>query len=201
MKIYKVGDKSKGLCEQCKKLVSTTFKIKEVPLSSGKKKVSDLLVAVCDRCEHVVSIPQQSSIRIKETLAKDKKPLEVRVPQHLLDVLYVTSASFGIGSPGMLKDVLIRYYITSASKNKRILKSIKALSTSEFTKGAANTRISLKLNEALSKEFNRLINEANLTQTQFIKGLIALINKSILEEKAQSSKLRDEIEKVFLASA
>jgi len=41
MKIFKLGEKSKGVCNDCKKVVPTTFKLCTVPLSSGKGSVDD----------------------------------------------------------------------------------------------------------------------------------------------------------------
>lgn len=69
MEIFKLGEKSKGVCNDCKKVVPTTFKLCTVPLSSGKGNVSDILAATCDKCDHVVSTPQQYSSRIKEALS------------------------------------------------------------------------------------------------------------------------------------
>ena len=69
MEIFKLGEKSKGVCNDCKKVVPTTFKLCTVPLSSGRGTVDNSLAATCDKCDHVVSIPQQSSSRIKEALS------------------------------------------------------------------------------------------------------------------------------------
>jgi RNase P subunit RPR2 len=73
MKIYHVGEKSKGLCKNCKKLVPTTFKICSVPLSSEESRVDNILAAKCDLCDHIVSIPQQSATSIEEHLKEISK--------------------------------------------------------------------------------------------------------------------------------
>jgi len=65
MKIYTVGEKSKAICDSCGQLRVTTFKERMVPLSSGKGNTPNILVAVCDTCDGVVSIPQQSAPRIR----------------------------------------------------------------------------------------------------------------------------------------
>jgi hypothetical protein len=67
MKLHNIGDKSQALCSFCKTRRTTTFAERDVPLSSGKGRVRDLLVAVCDTCDHVVAIPQQSVPRIKDS--------------------------------------------------------------------------------------------------------------------------------------
>ncbi len=60
MKLYKVGDKSRAICPQCEQIRSPTFAERDVPLSSGTGMVHDVLVGVCDVCDTVVSVPQQS---------------------------------------------------------------------------------------------------------------------------------------------
>lgn len=65
MTTFNVGDKSKAICYQCKKMVTTTFKILDVPFSDGIGKAYDVLAGVCDCCEQVVSIPSQSTSGLK----------------------------------------------------------------------------------------------------------------------------------------
>lgn len=70
MKVFKEGDKSKAICSDCKILVPTTFRIRPVPFSSGKVIVPDILVAVCDFCDSVVSLPQQSVPKVARSLSE-----------------------------------------------------------------------------------------------------------------------------------
>lgn len=63
-KCYSVGDKSQAICYQCG-LMNTTFARKDIPFGDGSGTVKDLLVAVCDSCGEVVSVPAQSTPEIK----------------------------------------------------------------------------------------------------------------------------------------
>lgn len=198
MKIYKVGDTSKGICNKCEALVATTFSICSVPLSSGKGMVEDILAATCNSCNHVVSIPQQSAPRIKERLNTTKHSIEVRLPRHLLDILLLASDKFEFGNPELLKDSLIRHYIALADSNKSLLKSIKKLSKSEIAKGAG-FRLSLKVNNVIFARFEHIIKDTSLNKTEVIKGLILLINEEVLQNPLK--KRMSEIEAVLLASA
>jgi len=197
MKIYTEGEKSKGLCQACKKLVPTTFKVSSVPLSSGKGNVDNILVGKCDHCDHTVSIPQQSSPRIKEVLAK-KHSIEVRLPIHLLDILILACDQFHVGSPDQLKDSLVRHYIDLADSDKKISQNLKKFSESEFARGSSY-RLSLKVNEVLYERFNHLMSHTKLTKTQLLKGLILQINEDILQ-KPTKKRIRS-LEKVMLVSA
>lgn len=196
MKIYTEGEKSKGLCQVCKKLVSTTFKVSSVPLSSGKGHVDDILTAKCDHCDHIVAIPHQSSPRIKEVLTK-KHSIEVRLPIHLLDILILASDQFEMGSADQLKDSLVRYYIALADTDKGISKNIKKFSESEFAKGSGY-RLSLKVNEVIHERFVHLMEQTKLNKTQLLKGLILQINEDILQKPLK--KRINDLEKVMFAS-
>lgn len=198
MKIFKVGDKSKGICSKCKELVPTTFEICSAPLQSGRVHVDDVLAAKCDYCDHIVSIPQQSAPRIKEALNTKKHSIEVRLPRHLLDILFVASDKFGIGNPDSLKDSLIRYYISRAQSDKDLLKSLKMLSTSELGQGVATYRLSLKVNQAIFDRFEQIMKATSLNKTQLIKSLILKINDDVLQRPVE--KRLNEIESVLLAT-
>lgn len=67
----KVGEKSKAVCHNCKKIQTTTFKSLDVPTTSGKV-IKGIIAAVCDCCEKVVAIPHESSEEIKKQLSKNK---------------------------------------------------------------------------------------------------------------------------------
>lgn len=198
MKIFKVGEKSKGICDKCKSLVPTTFSICSVPLSTGKGVVDDILAATCDHCDHVVSIPQQSAPRIKESLNTKKHSIEARLPRHLLDVLLLASDSFDMGNPELLKDSLIRYYIGVAESDKTMIKNIKKYSQSDFAKGSG-FRLSLKVNDTIFECFEHLREKTSLNKTQILKGIILQINEDILQKPLK--KRLNELQKVLLAAA
>ncbi|MGX1113809.1 hypothetical protein ACSSVW_003238 [Pseudoalteromonas sp. MBR-15] len=68
MKKAKENDKSKAICVNCESVVVTTFQYRDVPLSDKSVVVNNVLVAVCDNCDGVVSIPHQEAEKIKQTL-------------------------------------------------------------------------------------------------------------------------------------
>lgn len=66
MNILKVGDKIEAICQDCKSLVNTTFKLRDVPFSDGSGIVKNILTGVCDQCGRVITIPNQSTPAIKK---------------------------------------------------------------------------------------------------------------------------------------
>lgn len=198
MKIFKENERSKGPCTLCKKIVTTTFKVSRVPLSSGKGHVSDILAGICDHCGSVVSIPQQSTPRIREALNSKKYSIEVRVPIQLLDILLLASDQFGMGHPDQLKDSLLRYYIALAESDKKISLELKKFSESDLAAGSGQ-RLSLKVNEVIYQKFAKVIERTKLSKTQVIKGLILQINEDVLQKRVK--KRIEELEKVMWAAA
>lgn len=198
MKIFRVGEKSTGVCEECKSLVPTTFSICSVKLSSGKGTVDDVLAATCDHCGHVVSIPQQSAPRVKDTLNSKTYSIEARLPRHMLDILLLAGDTFGMGNPELLKDLLIRYYINLADSDKEIIKNIKRHSKTDFVKGS-DSRLSLKVNKAIFEHFEYLQRNTSLNKTQLLKGIIMQINDDILQKPIK--KRINELQKILLTAA
>ena len=60
------GGRGKAICNNCREIVSTTYRRRDVPFSDGNGEAKDILVSVCDACGSVVAIPAQSTPAIKE---------------------------------------------------------------------------------------------------------------------------------------
>ena len=66
MKILNVGDKGTAACYVCKSFVDTTYSLKDVPFSDNSGIAKNILVGVCDCCDSVISMPQQSASSVKQ---------------------------------------------------------------------------------------------------------------------------------------
>lgn len=185
MKIHKVGEKLKGGCDHCKKLVTTTFQLRNVPVKSGGV-VDNLLCSCCDHCGNVVSIPHQSVPRIKELLDSRRCSVEVRLPRHLVDILVLAVDRLTGSEPDRLKDTLIRYYINLAHNEKAMVKTIQKFAQSNLVDGETDSRLSLKVNSIIQTQFNELCSLTGLSKSLFIKGLILQINDDILQKKKKA---------------
>lgn len=73
MIIRKEGDKSKGICYECGKVVEATYKIRDMKFKDTKGIVKDILVLVCDVCNKTIATPAQSTPAIKATLDRMNK--------------------------------------------------------------------------------------------------------------------------------
>ena len=66
--MHKEGDKSKGVCVTCEKLVDTTFEKHDIILSPDSDVIRDILVSVCDYCGGIVAISGSSSKDINDQI-------------------------------------------------------------------------------------------------------------------------------------
>lgn len=192
MKLFIDGDNSRGICNQCEKLVSLTFKRRDVPFSDKKGFAHDILVGVCDECDEVVSIPAQSTPAIAESRRKALRSIEVRLPAIYLDVLDL--AAFTVereSTPDFRKDLLC-YYIHDLAqdpKGRQRLLSAHKLSTIGFLKNKAQIprkRLSMKVSEKLRAELSHLEECTELNTTDVFKSVVFDIQRDILENPKPS---------------
>ncbi len=144
--------------------------------------VGNVLVAVCDRCDHVVSIPQQSVPRIKEVLNFSRHSVETRIPRHLLDALTLICDELGYGTSESKQTVLFRFYLNKITQMKKNWIHLNKWSHSEEAKGKADARFSIKLNDPLYQSFLKLGVETQLNQSELVKGIIVQMKNDLLDQ-------------------
>ena len=201
MEIYKEGDKSKAICDHCKKVVATTFKVKTtyIPEGNAKYRVPNVLVGVCDICNFVVSVPQQSFVAVSEVRKKaEKENLEVRVPRHLLDILNNSILSLGIEVSADLRGQLVRLYLADI-KAKQYTKLRQNLE-SEILQGkfGRKNRLSLKVTSQLEELYESFLKGSDFSKTDLVYSIIVEVKKDILDKK-NLSKIT-EIKNALLAA-
>lgn len=190
MKLYKVGETSRAICPVCKSVRPTTFREHDVPLASGKGTVPNVLVAECDVCHSVVSIPQQSVPRIAEVRARERHTLEARVPPHLIDGVNLVSSQLGHASSA--GPVIFRYYLRRISKAP---KRLQKLSVSADAQGAATARFSAKLSDDMRAILEQLMTTTRLKKADIVRGILAGIKQEVLD--APKSTARSELSEIL----
>ena len=63
---WREGDVVLADCPRCRKRVMTHFERRTVQLARSRLRVRDVLVDVCNECDHTVSIPAQSVAQLRE---------------------------------------------------------------------------------------------------------------------------------------
>lgn len=178
MKIFKVGDSHKAACTTCQSFGDTTFQLRDVPFSDGSGIVKNVLVGVCDKCDSVVLLPHQSTPAVKRQYEAKRKPVEGRLPAHLIDILNL--ATIEIGASIDFVPNLMKYYIHALSENEMAAKSITQYLNSELAKGRADKRLSLK-GRLLASEIERLKVITDIANTtDLLKSIVLKINEDLL---------------------
>lgn len=181
MKIYKVGDSQRVICEHCGSLECATFGLRDVPFSDGSGIVKNVLVGVCDRCNEVCVLPNQSIPAVRKQLACQRKAVESRLPAHMLDILNLAADELGADTDFV--PTLVKYYIHVLAGNPTTAGQLDELLQSDLATGKADKRLSLKGKRVaaeleIMKTFTRI-----KSTTELIKGVILKINDDILLKK------------------
>lgn len=71
MKNVKEGDKRQVVCTRCG-LSHATYILRDIDFSDNSETVKNVLAGVCDTCKEVVSIPKQSTEKVRLEFEKHK---------------------------------------------------------------------------------------------------------------------------------
>ena len=184
-KIYKVGDQTRAACDKCESFVDAVFELRDVPMSDNKGLVKNVMAGVCPNCDEVVIIPHQSTPMIRSYIESKKKPLESRVPAHMIDILNL--ASMEVGAMKDFGPTIIKHYLHELAESKFPLKKLAKFSNSDLATGKAQRRISIK-GERIIDDSKVVMQKCRITNTtDLIKSIVLLINEEILEKKNQKT--------------
>lgn len=181
MKIYRVGDKSKAICHKSGQVESVTYKLKDVPVDDSNISVKNILVGVCDCCGDVVSIPKQSTPAIQKIIRQARKPVESRVPAHMLDILNM--ACEVVGADTGFQSSIVKYYVHRYAQRPSDLETLVSAQASELAQGKADKRLSLK-GAYINEEIDSLKAACHFkSKGDVLKSVIVNIYNDVVEHK------------------
>jgi hypothetical protein len=184
VKIYKEGEKSKGICEKCGEIVTTTFRYADLPYDGHI--IPDVLQDFCDVCGTAVSIPHQSSYRIREFRQKLAKQQEVRVPKHYRDILLAIARTHRLGGEyNKACRILSELYLSRLAKpnHSKFFKRIRLALQDDLSRGKRKSRISCYLSEPSLVVLHNLENEYHMNYSDIVRGIIIAAKHDILDEE------------------
>lgn len=187
MKLYQEGQSIKAVCHTCKDMVSATFKYRDVPFSDGNGMAEDILVAVCNECDHVVAIPAQSTPAIKEARKRAINSVEALLPAIFVDVLELASYKIDENYGSEFKKKLLWFFIheyATGEKNTSKLIQMHSEIENKFPsgRGLKKKRLSFKVSDTMDSDLKTLSAETHLSQTDVLKSVVFAISESILEK-------------------
>jgi len=199
MVILKEGDKSKGACEKCRKLVITTFRY--APLKYNNLVIPDILQGFCDECGEPVSIPHQSSYKIKEFRERVSHQVELRVPSHYTDILIAIGAIHKISQkPNLMCRLIAELYMSKTyipAEGKAIYRKIMNGLGDDLAKGKSKDRLSCLFTDTTYTALKKIADMGKMNSSTIMKGIIVMAKHDILDN--EDKKLTKEFEE-FAAS-
>jgi len=183
MRIVKEGDKKKVLCSDCG-LADATYLIRNVNFSNNSGTVKNILAAVCDQCGEIVSIPKQSTARVKAEYNKIKRSLDVRIPVHYLDILNLASQRIDMNMSESFNKALVRYYLHALSTHRYSQKGLKKLLQTDIAKAKSSKPFSMKVKQRTFDEVQSLMRDQGFrNRTEVLKSIILRINEDLVQSK------------------
>ncbi|MHA6160921.1 hypothetical protein [Pseudomonas sichuanensis] len=194
MTILFEGDTGKALCEHCQAVVTTRYLRRDVPFSDGQGVARDILVGVCDRCDTVVALPAQSTPAIREARKEQLKSIEARLPAVYLDILDAALHTVCREAGVHLRKLLLAHYLQQllqAGQGEGLRPAheafLQALEQQRQQRGlpagSATRRLSMKVNAHMAEDFLALMQQADMSQTELLKAVIARIQADVLEAR------------------
>ncbi len=188
MKILKGGDKGEAICDACSRRVTTTYEYRSVHLDRSDVDVDDVLVGVCDRCDQIVSIPSQSTPKLKEERLEKRTLVNYRLPRHLDDVLRLIADELD-ASTASFSPLVLRFYLREIQQDQAFARRVARLAKTDLAHGRAETRLAFRLSEdLLSSAWANARNVGIRTKTDMVKGLIVAAKEDVLESRAKGRR-------------
>lgn len=186
MEFYKEGDHSKAICPSCKEVTCTTFRVRDADIKDGSKTfhVPSVLVAVCDKCEKTVAIPQQSYPAVAEVRLKEESSnYEVRSPRHLLDILNIAITHLDIKLTSDLPANLIKYFWARFELDATTIELLRKNLDSDLLQGNFKkpARFSTNLGPSLTDKVDALRAELKFSKTELFDATVVQVKKEILD--------------------
>lgn len=196
MKIFKSGESIRAICYNCEEIVNAVFQVRDVPFSDGSGIAKGILVGACEHCDHVIISLPQSTPSIKKQLEAQHKPIESRLPAHLLDILNLASSE--VGGTVDCSPMLMRFYIHNLAADAKAACKINLYLRSDLAKGKSDKCLTLR-GRTLNEDIDALKKTTHISNTtDLIKGVILKINDDVLVKKR--SKPVNELKNVLSAA-
>ena len=195
MKLFHERDISRGFCENCAKIVETTFVRRDIPFSDGKGLARNILVAQCSICATLIAIPSQSTPAIRAARDREVVSLEASLPAIYLDVMDLAVYNISPTTASDFRRPLLSYFLHQYAHKPRSVGQLKRARLKcpdvfPEKRGDAKRRLSLKVSSVVAADLDWLLTATELSKTDLIKSVVYEIHQSLLE-KPNEAFLRD----------
>ncbi len=199
MRIWKDGDESRAICPHCKRRTDVVFRRRSVQSAAPSVSVPDVLVAVCQECDGVAMIPQQSSARLRRGVERPKQVVNVRLPGHLSDVLTLLADRWAAGARSGTA-VAMRLLLHRFGNEPVFARRAKAHLGDSLAQGAADLDLSLRIPSSTMVAVDDMARILGIdTRADVIRGVLVTAKEDVLDE--QDPALIEALERALSAVA
>ncbi|MCZ2721409.1 hypothetical protein O1D97_07030 [Marinomonas sp. 15G1-11] len=178
MKVVKEDGQQEVECPSCG-LSQATYKLRDVRL--GEQVNKKVLVAVCNSCDKALSVPTQTTVKIKSDHDKTRYSIDIRLPAHYLDILTLASHRINPALAESFGKTLILYYLHALNTERYPSKNLANLLHSDFAKAKSSKRLSMKISRSSLDEMRSLMeNQGFKSNTDLLKSIILKIHDDIV---------------------
>jgi len=182
MKIWKKDEETRVLCPHCERKTDAVFQRRSVPLSSPNVIAENVLVAVCRECDGIAVIPRQSTPKLREAAQMPKETLNVRVPGHLEDVLYLLIDRVAQGSDSG-KSPVLRYLLHEFGNNPAFARRVKLHLEDDLAQGPADQDVSVRVPSYILLAVDQMAGIVGIrNRSEVVRGILASAKEDVLEE-------------------
>ncbi|HEX6911991.1 MAG TPA: hypothetical protein VF142_16435 [Longimicrobium sp.] len=148
----------------------------------GEIDVPGVLLDVCDRCDNIITIPAQSTPRIRDVRVPLKEEqLEARIPTHLEDVIYLLAREFAAPVQAF-RPAVLRYYLAELMRDPALAERVRLLAASDLADAPARARVSLRVPAELLEDARAAARAAGIAKdSDLVRGLILAAKEDVLD--------------------
>lgn len=193
MKILREGDRGHALAPE-RGRVEVVYEYRTIELETSKAVVRNVLVGVDAETGEVLTVPAQSTPKLKGAREATKESvLSIRMPRELEVALHLV-ADRHRATPRQFVPAVIRYYLAEASSDPSVARRLCKSSTNPLAAGACRANLRLRVQPELFRwmsEFEAA--DANVTKSDLVRGAIVAAKEDVLDARSEQRQRELEV--------
>lgn len=182
MQILKEGDRGQALAKG-RGRVDIIYRYRTLELDSGVR-VDDVLVGIDPETDEVLTIPAQSTPKIRQARGATKEQtLPVRIPGELDDIVWLVAAEMD-ANPSKFGPAAVRYYLDEAVRNDGLARRLGILSKGRLATAKSRKKMTLRTDSELVVNVAAVSKQVGVTRSDLVRGAVVALGEDVLEGRA-----------------
>ncbi len=196
MRILREGDSGVALAPGRGK-VPVVYRYRDYVLDSGVR-IKNVLLGVDPETEEVLTVPAQSTAKIRAARAVKDETVEARISAELQDVIALLADRLD-GSPQKVGPAVVRYYIAKAATSHGLERRLKRLSASRLARLEKPIAWKVRMrHEYASWLAGAAAADDELTSSDLVRAILVAAKEDVLDRQ-DPSRRKAELEAAALA--